>query len=268
MNCARDAVVLLILTVTAALSAAAVPDQPRPVDPQEAKYRALLYQKLCLTPFDCGRIIVMPPFQKSEISVSIYSRRCSAGAIEYYATSVEAADNLRDSSDAGRFPDRAKRVKVRRIDAPIPEKTAQLLKQVWLRMLNHVQRPADLDMLGFVYTDPTELEFCIGTQTRVSCRETPWAPSLPKKMLLFTDLAETLPNYCAAHAAARSALAQELDRRAGALLRMLKGSGTVSSSNQTLERTAGRRENFHMTTLTFYFDASRASVSGRSACSR
>jgi hypothetical protein len=38
--------------------------------------------------------------------------------------------------------------------------------------------------------------------------------------------------------------------------------------NQSLERTADRRENLFVTTSTFHFPASLALVSGRSACSR
>jgi hypothetical protein len=222
MNRARGAAVVLILVGAAQLSATALPDRLMPLEPGEAKYRALLRQKLCLTPFDCGRIIVMPPFQKSEITVSIYSRRSAAGATEYYATSVEAADNLRDWSDAGRVPSRAKRLKVRRIDAPIPAKTAQLLGDVWTRMLAHTQSPAEPRALDLSYMDATMLEFCMGTQARARCGELDWVPTLPKKTHLLSDFAVTLPDYCAARADARPALAKRLDQQATALLNLLK----------------------------------------------
>ena len=221
MNKARDAVALLIFAGTAQLSAAAVPDRVMPIDPHEAKYRALIHQKLCLTSFDCGRIVIMPPFQKSEISVSVYSRRTAAGATEYFATSVEAADNLRDWTNAGAEPQQAKRLKVRRIDAPLPAKTGELLKQVWTRMLSGTQRPRQPSAFDLSYMDATMLEVCIGTGTRGSCGELSWVPSLPKKTHLLSDFAVTLPDYCAARADSRPALAHKLDEQAMRLLKML-----------------------------------------------
>ncbi len=222
MNNARGVVVLMILAGAAQLSAAASPDRLMTIDPGEGKYRALIHRRLCVTPFDCGRVIVVPPFQKSEISVSVYSRRSAAGATEYYATSVEPADNLRDWSDAGRLPDRAKGLKVRRIDAPIPAKTAELLKQVWSRMLSGAQRPSGPRVSDFVYMDATILEFCVGGQSRSQCGELEWVPTLPKKTHLLSDFAVALPGYCAARVDARPALARKLDRQATALLKMLK----------------------------------------------
>ena len=221
MTKAPGAALLLVLAATTQLSAA-VRDGLMPLEPSEAKYRALLHQKLCLAPFDFGRIIVMPPFQKSEIAVSIYSRRSAAGATEYCATSVEAADNLRDWSDAGRVSQRAKDVKVRRIDAPIPAKTAHLVKAVWTHMLAHTQSPTEPRALDLSYMDATMLEFCLGAQARTRCGDLEWVPTLPKKTHLLSDFAVTLPEYCAARANARPALARKLDTQATALLKLLK----------------------------------------------
>src|SRR4029077_8991274 len=90
------------------------PDHLTPIDFVDRPgkvFREYLYKRLCPTGFDCGRYLVMPPFQKSEVSVALYSRRDAPGVSKGYVTSVEAADNLRDWTDAGRVPDRAKNVK-------------------------------------------------------------------------------------------------------------------------------------------------------------
>jgi hypothetical protein len=221
INNALILALIFTLVGTGRLLSATLPDRLMPLDPEESKYRAVLHQKLCLTPFDCGRIIVMPPFRKSEISVSVYSRRAASGKTEYYATSLEATDNLRDSTNAGRSPAEANKLKVRRIDVRIPAKTAGTIKEVWKRMISAAQRPRGEITYDMSYGDPTMLEFCISSERSQICGDAEWVPTLPERTHKLSEFAVLLPEYCRAHGSKRAAVARNLDRQATALLNAL-----------------------------------------------
>jgi len=199
------------------------PDQLVPVDRHELIFRDYLYQRLCPTDFDCGRYLVMPPFMKSEVSVSLYSRRDAAGATKCYVTSVEAADNLRDWTDAGRLPDRAKKVKVRRIDAELPATTCALMKEVWTKMLSGRQTPRKRketdEVPDVIYGDATEGEFAIKLPNGKILRgETELVPNLGRNTTALTEIGDVLIDYCKISASERPGMQAKIETKAKAIL--------------------------------------------------
>jgi hypothetical protein len=221
-----------LVVVMAALSssvcgATTQPDHLVPVDfvdRHEKIFREYLYQRLCLTDFDCGRYLVMPSFVKSEVCVSLYSRRDTARGIKCYVTSVEAGDNLRDWTDAGRLPDRAKKVKVRRIDAELPRSTCTLVKAVWIRMLSGRQTPRKPEYgTDVIWGDPTDAEFAIKLAGGKILRgETELVPNVGKNTTRLTEISDGLIDYCKAPNSKRTAMLAKLEEKAKALLARLE----------------------------------------------
>jgi hypothetical protein len=201
------------------------PDHLLPVDLNEfQKYRAIAAEKMCPTPFDCGRMIVTPAFIKPEQSVSVYSRRTDDGKrSRYYVAYLEAKENIWDASDGGRLRGRAKNIKVRRVDAEIAETTAQLVKQVWIGMLSGPQSPRKWPLSPeFLYQDATHAEFSIRLANKKLYGETPLILSdLGKKTRKLVELADTLADYCKLEASNRPRIAVKIERQATHLLAQL-----------------------------------------------
>jgi len=187
---------------------------------EEKIYRKYVEKRLCLTPFDCGRFIEMPPFRKSEFSISVYSGKNG----KCYVTFVDAADNLRDWTDAGRLPARAKNVKVRRIDAEVPAATAVLLKDLWRQMLSGRQAPRkDRVESEVMYGDATEGEFSIQIANgKVLRGETDLIPDLGKNTAAFVSIGEQLSEYCKAKSSKRSGILANIEKKAKTVLARLK----------------------------------------------
>jgi hypothetical protein len=229
VNKALFAAMLVILAVAAQLSAAkSSADHLVPVERHEEKYRAFIQKRLCLTPFDCGRFLEMPSFQKSEFSVSLYSSGGGTHTL-YRATYVEAADNLRGWSDAGRLPNRAKKVKVRRNDADIHAAAGALIKEVWTQMLSGCQAPRQREYAssngveGVIYGDATIGEFAVRSPNGTTLRgETELVPDLGKNTTMFIEIAEGLADYCKTPSSKRPAMLAKLDGKAKKLLARIK----------------------------------------------
>jgi len=219
--------VLCLVAISSNIPAAAKqPDHLVPidfVDRHEKVFREYLYDRLCPTAFDCGRYLVMPSFVKSEVSVSMYARRDATRVTKCYVTSVEAADNLRDWTDAGRLPDRAKKVNVRRIDAKLPATTCALIKEVWTKMLSGHQTPRKPEYTtDVVYGDATDGEFAIKLPSgRVLRGETQLVPDLGKNTATLMEIGDGLIDYCKAPNSKRSALLSKLEEKARMLLARL-----------------------------------------------
>lgn len=202
------------------------PDHLWPVeypDKQEEAYRAYIEKRLSSTPFNCGRFIEMPPFRKAEFSVSIYSTSTLNGGFTYRATCMDAADNLRDWTDAGRLPERATKIKVHRIDAEIPAATAVLLKDLWMQMLLGHQRPRKEKIESdVVYGDATEGEFSIQIANgKVLRGETDLIPDLGKNTFAFVSIAEQLSEYCKAKQSKRELVLNNIERKVKTVLARL-----------------------------------------------
>ncbi len=203
------------------------PDHLWPVDytsKQENTYRAYLAKRLCPTSFNYGRFIEMPPFGKSEFSVSIYSAATPNGGVAHRVTNVDAADSLRDWTDAGRLLNRATKIKVQQIDAEIPPATAVLLKDLWTQMLSGHQTPHK-EKIGsnVVYGDATVGEFSIQLPGgRVLRGETDLIPDLGKNTSTFVRIAEALSEYCKAHSSKRAVILTSIESKAKEMLARIK----------------------------------------------
>src|ERR1041384_6803384 len=117
---------------------------------KDQSYRHILDDKLNLTPFNCGRSVVMPPFE-GEGTTSVYSLG-KGGKRVFYVTNVSASENLWQKTDACHLPARAKQVTVSRFDAEIPQHAAELIKEMSLRMLQGLgARRVGTDLEIFVH---------------------------------------------------------------------------------------------------------------------
>jgi hypothetical protein len=214
------ACVFLLLVNTASTNG--VSDHLLPVKTNEdARYRELLKKLLCPTPFDCGRLIVEPPFQYGEESISVYSKGTEEKD-RYCVSYLVASDSLRDVSDDGTNVERAQRVKIARIDAELPPTTAKLTKQVWKRMLFGSQAPRDWQHAPEkYYGDPTIAEFSIQFDSKVIRGQAPMIPELGKKTKAFSQIGELLIGYCKAKADKRETILAEIDAKARQLLSQL-----------------------------------------------
>ena len=99
------------------------------------RYRLIWLNKLGLTPFDCGRMMVEPAFAP-EHSVSVYSRPSNGRSRKYFVTYATVDRNLWQPTDIGRHPRRAEATKVSRVDCEIPASAADLVRQAWIQMLS------------------------------------------------------------------------------------------------------------------------------------
>jgi hypothetical protein len=142
--------------------AAAIQDPLLIVDlKKEPNYRKVWTSKLQITPFDCGRLVVLPPFEP-EMSISIYCRKTAEEQRSYHVTYIAPETNIWQASDGMRHPQRAQAVGTRRIDAEIPESTALLLRKLWLRMLTGIRHSAaDIGRSEVVPMDAATLEWSL-----------------------------------------------------------------------------------------------------------
>lgn len=218
------AVAVFLIVMRGLAFAEAMSDHLTPVDLNEdPRYRALLIEKLSATPFDCGRVIIKPPFRYGEESISIYSQATNGADRRYYVTYISAADSLRDWSDVGQVPERANKVKISRIDADIPPPIGRLLSEVWTRMLSGRQAPRQLEQATDIfYGDATIAEFLIESDTKgILYGETMIVPDIGTKTKQFVELSQMLVSYCKAEPAERKAFLARIDRQATQLLKKL-----------------------------------------------
>lgn len=210
---------LLLLLAGVDLSSAAWDYLQPPVDlPEQAEYRKFLTEKLDLTPFDCGRVIIEPPYGYGENSLSVYS---SNGG--YRVTYVEAADSLRDWTNGGSDLEKGKNVKILRFDAEIPQTAATLIKQIWIGVLSDVRPIPKSAAPGYVWGDATIATFSIPNDVRqVTKGEALLVSDNGKKVRELIRLTERLQQYCKAEAATRPAISKRIEQEAAALLAELK----------------------------------------------
>ena len=216
------------------------------------QYRKILLAKLSVTPFDCGRLIVLP-FSDTEGSQSVYSK-FNNGQHSYYVTRISREKNLWDETDGGRYARKAASIRTHRIDAAIPERTAKLLRQVWLAMLQGPQRPRPTPPPSppkrggaaraeerFILMDPSFLEFSIeptdgpplvgvlnisagyAGPTRTSLPRAPRnAPGFGDRLRMLVEVSDAVYQYSIAKPEQRPAIANEINRKAIRLLETLK----------------------------------------------
>jgi hypothetical protein len=198
-----------------------------PIDPSwSPKFRRILAEKLGTTAFNCGRIVIRPPFQKPEESVSVYSAQSPKQQPTYFVTYIVAKENIWDRTDGGDSPERANGVNVQRVDAKIPEKTAELIKEVWLRMLEgvHGQFPPQGEEREVVPGDATLIEFSLQRPhgTALYGQVNVFLEAQRKNVKALMRLSDDLVAYCKAHPANRPAIASKIDDESTRLLAELK----------------------------------------------
>lgn len=186
-------------------------------------YRKILVSKLGITPFDCGRAFLMPPFDP-EASCSVY-RTSKNGQRIYCVTCISVRQNLWQRTDAAHYPARAKNIKAERLDAEIPERTAHLVREVWLRML---QEPSVSRSIAsptrVVLLDTTDAEFSLERSNAAPLYATlNFSLSFPgKKTKQLVGIWNTLFEYCKVPAEKRSEIASRIEWQASQLLAQLK----------------------------------------------
>lgn len=222
---------ILLLLIFQVVSGRADVDHLVPINPTwSPEFRAILAKKLGPTAFDCGRVIVEPPFQRPEESVSVYSREMATGQRAYFVTYMVAEKNIREITDGADFPERGNDIKIRRIDAEIPKKTAEVIREVWLRMLEAVSGhfPPEGEEREVIPGDATLIEF--------SLQRSPGAP-ICGQLNVFLDnqrskvkglmsLTDHLITYCQAQADERPSIANRIELDAKHLLAQLQASHT------------------------------------------
>lgn len=209
---------------------------------EHPEYLRLLIAKLCVTPFDCGRLIALS-FPGGEGSQSVYSKSSNRGQT-YYVTRISLEKNLWDITSGGRRPEMARSIKAKRIDAEIPQKTAWLLRQCWIGMLEGAQKPRPTPPPNqAVLVDASFFEFSIEraegpplvgalnisagyggkkkTRGPVLPRASRNVPGYGDRLRLLVELSDAVYRYCIAKSADRSEIANEIDRKAAQLLDML-----------------------------------------------
>lgn len=177
----------------------------------EDRYRRLLELKLGITPFDCGRAIMQPSFG-GETSVSVYSLLTKNGQRTYCVTYCEAEANFWQRTNGLQHIDAARNVRVRRIDAEIPQQAAGIVKEVWLRMLQD-SRPIDPTSRKFVVSG-LDVEFSLQRSDDRPVYGDLGLPAQGNKTKALKRLADALVEYCQAAPAKRTAIANKIEREA------------------------------------------------------
>lgn len=185
-----------------------------------ARYRQILTSHLAGTPFDRGRVIVCPAFEP-EYSISIYNSGGSTARATYRVTYLSAKESIWGLTNGGNDLSQTKKIKVRRMDADIPESTAALLKQVWARMLGHAHGQAPpTGEWGRIPFDSTSVEWYLqmpngGASSAELNNYFPIGRNTQSFVKLTT---ETLLRYCKADAKERDAIARTIETSARKLL--------------------------------------------------
>lgn len=185
------------------------------------QYHRLWSSLLEVTPYDCGRLVVLPAF-KPETSISIYGVREGAGGTNYLITWISADKNLWQKTN-WRQPEQArKRVNLRRIDADIPVGIALLLRKVWTDMLSNVRHGSGSQEEDYLVLDSADFLWSIQRPSGRPLRaELNLHIEISPKMTLFAHLTEVLlTKYCHAPSNERDAIAKEIEREAKKLLQM------------------------------------------------
>ena len=185
------------------------------------RYRQILGSHLAATPFDCGRVMVRPAFEP-EYSISIYNSSGSAERTAYRITYLSAKESIWGLTNGGNDLTEAKAIKVRRVDADIPQSVAELLKDVSTKMLRRArgQTPPPVGEWQTLPIDTTDVEWALelphgGALSGQLNKYFPIGPNTQSFLALTT---ETLLQYCKANPKERDAIARRIETSARKLL--------------------------------------------------
>lgn len=194
-----------------------------PAQMGNAEFRHILSSKLAATPFDCGRVTILPSF-RGESSISVYCQAANNKVGTCYVTCITADENLYQRTDGGQRPQAATAVKTKRTDAEFPRKTAETLREIWLRMLNSTRPHTSRRDWVNVPVDATSVEFSLerlGSQPAYGEIDI-FSPVSGEKTEALVDLSKALFRYCKTASSDRPAAAAKIERSANQLLDRLK----------------------------------------------
>ncbi len=186
-----------------------------------ADYRRIWAAKLEVTAFDCGRFVSLPPFDP-ESSVSMYSYKSDSGLRKYRITYILAADNMWQASDGVKYPEKAKSIRTTRVDLDMPESTALLLRNVWLRILQGDHPTESTTPRDRIPIDSPHFEWSLQRSNAPTLRvqDNFYVHPTPVAKLL-EDLSDvTLPAYCKAEPSKRPTIVRQIEAQASALLKL------------------------------------------------
>ncbi len=185
------------------------------------QYQQLWSSLLEVTPYDCGRLVVLPAFEP-EASISIYCvRGGTSGKTNFRVTWISTDKNLWQKTTWRRPEQAMKNVKVRRIDADIPAETALLLRNVWTEMLGSVRHGLESQHKDYLVLDSTRFIWSIQRSSGPPLRaELNRYIEITPEMASFAHLTEALlTKYCHAPSSQRTAILKEIGREAKRLPR-------------------------------------------------
>ena len=183
------------------------------------RYHKLLISKLGATPYDVGRVLVCPAFGP-EYSVSVYTKRM-AGKRRYRITWIGATQTIWGSTNGGNDERGILEVNTSRVDADISKSTAELLEEVWSRMLDQAKgKTPPTGNWQKIPVDSTNIEWYQQTSrdNLAAAKLNNYIPIGPKTAQFVRLTTELLPKYCKARTDARQALTQAIESDARKLL--------------------------------------------------
>ena len=188
-----------VISIIAGISHAASNDHLVPRPKSFAEYRQFVRARLEITPFDCGRIVLVPDLGP-EAAVSVY-----AAGNRYLVTRTAASgQGYWQARDTG------ERVKVLRIDREISSELALLIRHAIAALLSDVRRdPASRTIGGDIHLFEVSLQTSRGILRGDSPRQT----AGPRTKAL-EELCVALIDYCEAPVTRRKRVEAKIRRLA------------------------------------------------------
>jgi hypothetical protein len=175
-----------IVLLAAGVSPAATNDHLVPRSKSFTEYRQLVRSRLAITPFDCGRILLIPDLGP-EAAISVYK-----SANHFYITETAASGHgfwqARETHE---------RVKVKRLDRDIRSEIAVAIRRAITALLSDVRPdPASAQTIG---ADIHLFEVSLQTPHGIVRGDSPREPTGPRTKGL-EQLCQLLIDYCEAPA--------------------------------------------------------------------
>ena len=179
-------------------------------------YFDLLNRKLATTPFNCGRILVRPPFT-GEYSISIYGKATQNRFFQHHITMRIAEENLWQASLGGIDPTKAEGVKINQADIFITPEVAELLRNVLMAIINETRPLGTEKPRKIVIEGPITELMITGLDGKLEIGQMGTFPPTAPKLSLLAKLIVNLRRLCQAPTSERAHLIAEVTRNADAL---------------------------------------------------
>lgn len=194
-----------------------------PVDPYLEKgsgetYRKLYEQKLFVTPGDVVRYVHLPgPIAEPEAVVSVYRRagKGSGNAADYLVTATQPSRRLVDAVGIGGAKPRVDvdKITIRRWDAPLPDRTATLVHELWLTMLRQTKPESCPDCIA---EGTVEIFSAVDLNGRILRASLPMLSG--ENVLALAKIGNLLIDFCDSPASRRATVDRSIRKEASALL--------------------------------------------------